>query len=235
MKRTALAVSVSGLLVAGLLSIGPVAAQESPAPASPTSTPVPEAEPHTVVSGEHLWSISAARLGAGERWVELFVFNSDTISNPHLIEVGQVLKIPTAPVVVSPRRPCCVGASASASAFASTSTSISGVASQASAPNRSTASPARSAGGGNPAGSGRCGGNLPSCSIMNNESGGNPNAVNASGCGGRGCYGKWQFDPKTSQGLGYDKPMNQYPESVQDEAAAKLWAGGSGCSHWGAC
>lgn len=71
-----------------------------------------------------------------------------------------------------------------------------------------------------------CGGDLPSCAIMKVESrgpgypnGGDPNAVNPTGCGGRGCYGKWQFDPATSRGLGYDKTMDQYPVEVQDEAA----------------
>lgn len=83
--------------------------------------------------------------------------------------------------------------------------------------------------------SGACGGALPPCSVMRRESGGDPTAVNATGCGGRGCYGKWQFDPRTSQGLGYALTMDQYPESVQDAAAATLWAGGAGCSHWGAC
>ena len=84
-------------------------------------------------------------------------------------------------------------------------------------------------------GGGRCGGSLPSCSVMQAESGGNPNLVYPAGCGGRGCYGKWQFDPRTSQSLGYDRPMNEYPESVQDEAARRLWANGAGCSHWAAC
>lgn len=83
--------------------------------------------------------------------------------------------------------------------------------------------------------SGRCGGSLPPCWVMNAESGGSLTAVNARGCGGRGCYGKWQFDPRTSQGLGYPLTMDQYPESVQDEAARTLWNGGRGCSHWNAC
>ena len=85
-------------------------------------------------------------------------------------------------------------------------------------------------------GSGACGGSLPPCYVMQRESGGNPRAVSpASYCGGRGCYGKWQFDPRTSQGLGYPGTMDQYPESVQDEAARTLWNGGRGCSHCGAC
>jgi hypothetical protein len=84
-------------------------------------------------------------------------------------------------------------------------------------------------------GDGACGGSLPPCSVMRRESGGDPTAVNATGCGGRGCYGKWQFDPLTSQALGYPGTMDQYAESVQDEAARTLYADGAGCSHWGAC
>jgi hypothetical protein len=88
------------------------------------------------------------------------------------------------------------------------------------------AAPASSSGGGLD-----CGGSLPSCSTMANESrgpgypnGGDPTAVNETGCGGRGCYGKWQFDPLTSASLGYDKTMDQYPVDVQDQAARDLKA-----------
>ncbi len=45
----------------------------------------------------------------------------------------------------------------------------------------------------------------------------------------------WQFDPRTSRGLGYARTMDQYSEATQDEAARALWAGGQGCSHWAAC
>lgn len=82
---------------------------------------------------------------------------------------------------------------------------------------------------------GQCGGDLPPCWVLARESGGNIEAVNHTGCGGRGCYGKWQFDPRTSRGLGYEGTMDQYPEQVQDEAARTLWANGQGCSHWAAC
>jgi hypothetical protein len=85
------------------------------------------------------------------------------------------------------------------------------------------------------AGTGACGGSLPPCWVLRRESGGNIRAVNATGCGGRGCFGKWQFDPRTSKGLGYALTMDQYSEGVQDTAARTLWAGGSGCSHWAAC
>lgn len=83
-------------------------------------------------------------------------------------------------------------------------------------------------------GNGRCGGDLPPCYVMEAESGGDPNAVNADGCGGRGCFGKWQFDPLTSQSLGYSRPMNEYDEATQDQAARDLMAR-DGCSQWSTC
>lgn len=89
---------------------------------------------------------------------------------------------------------------------------------------RGTPRPLRSTGS---AESGRCGGDLPPCWVMNRESGGNPNAYNPTGCGGRGCYGKWQCDPHSCNGTG--------TEAQQDAAAAALWDHGRGCSHWAAC
>lgn len=82
---------------------------------------------------------------------------------------------------------------------------------------------------------GHCGGNLPPCWVLDRESGyndGNPNtydihAYNASGCGGRGCRGKWQCDPGSCSGTG--------SEEEQDAEAAALWDNGNGCSHWNAC
>lgn len=84
-------------------------------------------------------------------------------------------------------------------------------------------------------GSGACGGDLPPCSVMRRESGGNIRAINRTGCGGRGCYGKWQFDPRTWAGYGGYQFASDAPESVQDAKARELWAGGRGCSHWNAC
>lgn len=76
-------------------------------------------------------------------------------------------------------------------------------------------------------GSGRCGGDLPPCWVMRRESGGNINAYNPTGCSGRGCYGKWQCDPRTCSGRG--------TEEQQDAEARALWNGGKGCQHWAAC
>ena len=82
---------------------------------------------------------------------------------------------------------------------------------------------------------GQCGGDLPPCWVMRRESGGDPRAVNATGCGGRGCFGKWQFDPLTWAGYAGVSRASDVPEWVQDERARQIWAGGRGCSHWGAC
>lgn len=86
-------------------------------------------------------------------------------------------------------------------------------------------------------GSGACGGDLPPCSVMQKESGGNPQAVSPYGyCnGGDGrCHGKWQFDLDTWESLGYTGLPENHSEAVQDEAARKLLAR-SGCGQWSTC
>lgn len=77
--------------------------------------------------------------------------------------------------------------------------------------------------------SGRCGGDLPPCWVMHRESGpsGSITAYNPTGCSGRGCYGKWQCDPRTCDGTG--------TEAEQDAEARRVWDNGRGCSHWAAC
>lgn len=77
-----------------------------------------------------------------------------------------------------------------------------------------------------------CGGDLPPCWVKAKESGGDYNAVNWRGCGGRGCFGAWQFDPRTSQGMGYPGVASDYPPEIQDEMARALWNGGKGCGQW---
>lgn len=77
--------------------------------------------------------------------------------------------------------------------------------------------------------SGACGGSLPPCCVMMRESGGSPTAVNPSS----GASGKWQFMTATwANYRGYPTAASA-PESVQDERAVQLWAGGAGAGHWG--
>lgn len=80
-------------------------------------------------------------------------------------------------------------------------------------------------------GSGRCGGNLPPCWVMNKESGGSLTAHNPTSS----AAGKWQFLTGTWAGYGGYSTADQAPESVQDAKAAEVWANGGGCSHWSAC
>lgn len=78
--------------------------------------------------------------------------------------------------------------------------------------------------------------------ICHRESRGDPNAVNPTGCSGRGCYGKYQFDPNTWNAVARDMGRPDLvgnaagaSEADQDAVAAHLWDGGNGCSHWAAC
>lgn len=62
---------------------------------SGSSTTAPAAvQTYTVVSGDNLSKIAKKFLGNANRWHEIFDANRDQISNPDLIKVGQVLKIP---------------------------------------------------------------------------------------------------------------------------------------------
>lgn len=76
-------------------------------------------------------------------------------------------------------------------------------------------------------GTGRCGGDLPPCSVMMCESGGNPTARNASGASGL-----WQIMPGTwGNYKGYPSAASA-PVEVQNERAAQIWNGGAGARNW---
>jgi len=64
---------------------------------SGSSTTAPAAATtYTVVSGDTLSKIAKKFFGNANRWHEIYDANRDQISNPDLIRVGQVLKIPAA-------------------------------------------------------------------------------------------------------------------------------------------
>jgi hypothetical protein len=88
------------------------------------------------------------------------------------------------------------------------------------------------AGGGSSASTGpstgRCGGDLPTCRIMQCESGGSDTAQNPSST----ASGKWQILDSTWGGYGGYRRARDAPESVQDARARQLWAGGAGRSQW---
>lgn len=71
------------------------------APAAPLLAQVPtevRAEPmaadHTVVRGETLWGLAGRYLDNNYAWPTIHDLNRGTVSNPHLIYPGQVLRIP---------------------------------------------------------------------------------------------------------------------------------------------
>ena len=61
-----------------------------------SSTAPADIQSYTVVSGDTLSKIAKHFYGNANRWHEIFDANRDQISNPDLIRIGQVLKIPAA-------------------------------------------------------------------------------------------------------------------------------------------
>ena len=207
MKKTLCfaAFSAGALLTGG----GVAAAQESsPAPDQPA------AQPHTVAAGESLSEISEVVLGTSDRWIEIFALNLDTVASPDVIEVGQVLAIPTAPVAipdgllaaVAPAPVPVLRRQAAATAFRA-------------APFTPAAAPAAGGGGG---------GDL--AAIRDCESGGDYAAVSPSGQY-RGAY---QFDLQTWQSVGGSGDPAQASPGEQDARAGQLRSQ-RGSNPWPSC
>ena len=82
-----------------------------PAPSTPSSEDAPAAaeapaqpeasedasnrdvKPYTVVSGDCLWNIAYKLYGSGARWTEIYELNKETVKNPEMIYIGQVLTV----------------------------------------------------------------------------------------------------------------------------------------------
>jgi hypothetical protein len=95
------------------------------------------------------------------------------------------------------------------------------------------ARPVRSLSGSTAAASSTSGCVLPDY-ICQRESGGDYGAVNPTGCSGRGCYGRYQFDPRTWDGAGCEGTAQTATPEQQDACATRVWDGGNGASHWAA-
>ena len=63
---------------------------ESTAPSAPAAT----LQTYTVVGGDSLSKIAKKFYGSANKWRTIFEANRDRISNPDMIQIGQVLKIP---------------------------------------------------------------------------------------------------------------------------------------------
>lgn len=91
---------------------------------------------------------------------------------------------------------------------------------------------------------GRCGGDLPPCWVMQRESGGDIRIWNGrcympfgslGKCGISDASGKWQFLRSTWARFAGFVNAADAPEDVQDAKARLTWNGGRGCRHWMAC
>lgn len=185
----------------------------APAQAAPPPTDQPPAQPHTVVAGESLSGISQSRLGAAERWVEIFSLNRSTIAGPDVLNVGQVLDIPSAPVAV-PAELLASLATAPATTPARPGRSVT-----IAAPGPTVTPAVPSLGGG---------GNL--AAIRACESSGNYAAVSPDGLY-RGAY---QFDRSTWQSVGGSGDPAAASAAEQDARASQLWSQ-RGSNPWPNC
>jgi len=194
----------AGAMLAGT---GVASAQDAPPPANqPAAHP-----PHTVAAGESLSKISQAELGTSDRWIEIFAVNRDAIANPNVIDVGQVLNIPSGPVAVPADLLASLAPAAPASGPSGQSATTAG--------QNATSSQAGSSGGG-------AGGNL--AAIRACESGGDYGSTD-------GQYrGAYQFDSQTWASVGGTGDPAAASPAEQDSRALQLQAQ-RGSNPWPNC
>jgi len=194
----------AGAMLAGA---GVASAQEAPPPANQP----PAHPPHTVIAGESLSKISQAELGTSDRWIEIFAVNRDAIANPNVIDIGQVLNVPSGPVAVPADLLASLAPAAAASGPSGQSATTSG--------QNATSSQAGSSGGG-------AGGNL--AAIRACESGGDYGSTD-------GQYrGAYQFDSATWASVGGTGDPAAASPAEQDSRALQLQAQ-RGSNPWPNC
>jgi LysM repeat protein len=204
MKKTLCFAALSaGAMLAGT---GVATAQDAP----PADGQPPAHAPHTVAAGESLSKISQAELGTPDRWIEVFALNREAIANPNVIDVGQVLDIPSEPVAVPD------DLLAGLAPVLAPSRQATGKSGRSATPARAV--PPTGGSGGNLAGIRAC------------ESGGNYGAVSSNGAY-RGAY---QFDSQTWQAVGGTGDPAAASPAEQDARASQL-ASQRGSSPWPNC
>jgi LysM repeat protein len=78
----------------GTTSAAPAPAPAAPAPAAPApASTASSSGTYTVRAGDTLWEIARDQ-GVSGGWSSLYQANRDTVSNPNVIRVGQVLRLP---------------------------------------------------------------------------------------------------------------------------------------------
>lgn len=82
-------------------------AQPAPAAPAPAAPAAPSASGGTVTvqSGDTLSEIAQRTLGDSGRWREIYDLNRDQLSNPNVIQAGQVLKLPGGANTAAPAAP----------------------------------------------------------------------------------------------------------------------------------
>lgn len=181
--------------------------------ASPPSDP-PSARPHTVAAGESLSGISQSELGTSDRWVEIFTVNRDAIASPDLLDVGQVLEIPAAPVTVP--ADLLAGLTHAAAVAAPPSGRLAPTTGPRATPTQSVPSSG--------------GGSANLAAIRACESSGNYGAVSADGLYG----GAYQFDRQTWQSVGGSGDPATASPAEQDARAGQL-SSQRGANPWPNC
>lgn len=81
---------VGALIKSVLDSLGGASSTAPPPAAAKAAAP----RTYTVLAGDNLSKIAKKFYGDANKWKKIFEANKDTIKNPDLIKIGQVLRVP---------------------------------------------------------------------------------------------------------------------------------------------